>query len=82
MSGISRYCDFLILMAHPREPPVVCAVDFPSRAYEEADYKFAVSNASLFVMLGICIEIWQLSMLFCAQGSVISSRRQNSSLLQ
>ncbi|XP_072144717.1 uncharacterized protein [Dermacentor andersoni] len=35
------YCDFLILMAHPREPPVVCAVDFPSRAYEEADYKFA-----------------------------------------
>ncbi|XP_049529241.1 uncharacterized protein LOC119460951 isoform X6 [Dermacentor silvarum] len=35
------YCDFLILMAHPREPPGVCAVDFPSRAYEEADYKFA-----------------------------------------
>ncbi|XP_037520120.1 uncharacterized protein LOC119396850 [Rhipicephalus sanguineus] len=35
------YCDFLILMAHLREPPAVCAVDFPSRVYEEADYKFA-----------------------------------------
>ncbi|KAL1435832.1 hypothetical protein MTO96_010608 [Rhipicephalus appendiculatus] len=34
------YCDFLILMAHPREPPSVCAVDFPSRVYEEADYQF------------------------------------------
>ncbi|XP_077541087.1 uncharacterized protein LOC144153310 [Haemaphysalis longicornis] len=35
------FCDFLILRVHPMRRPEHCAVDFPSRAYDEADFMLA-----------------------------------------
>lgn len=35
------FCDFLILRVHPMKRPEHCAVDFPSRAYDETDYTLA-----------------------------------------
>ncbi|XP_077487326.1 uncharacterized protein LOC144098508 isoform X3 [Amblyomma americanum] len=58
----SGYCDFLILLAHPQEPLDVCAIDFPSRPYKEADYQladklFAVSEGQTTACFAINLAV-------------------------